>query len=282
MTDAQGQPRMEVFQRWITKALEQLTMEGGLDAWRALFREDDRVAIKVNTLGGPNIATSPQVAMAVALELQNAGVPSEQILIWDRSTRELQKAGYPIREGDVGPFCFGTDRLGYEAFPRIHGSIGSCFSPILTRWATALVDIPVLKDHDLSGVSLSIKNLFGVIHNPNKYHDSGCTPYLVDLLGSPDVQNKLRLSICDGHRAQCQGGPAFVQKWVWPFRGLLVGADPVALDWVGTQILEDRRAKLGLSSLKEAGRSPTHIEAAYSRGLGEGNAKTIQLFELGA
>jgi uncharacterized protein (DUF362 family) len=281
MVDDRGEVQAAVIRAWLTRALEQLTGQHGAAAWQALFRPSDQVAIKVNTLGGPRIATHPHVAEAVARGLQEAGVPSRQILVWDRSSRELSRGGYGIRIKGDGPFCFGTDELGYEAQPRIHGSIGSCFSPILTRWATALIDVPVLKDHDLSGVSLSMKNLFGVIHNPNKYHDSGCSPYLADLLGCPMVQEKLRLIVCDAHRGQCHGGPAFVSRWAWPCRELLIGADPVALDRVGHHMIEDRRHHVGLPSLQEEGRAPVHIQAAYMLGLGEGRIEAIQIHEIG-
>jgi uncharacterized protein (DUF362 family) len=281
MVDASGGVKQAIVQQWITGALERITGQRGQEAWRAIFDPSDRVAIKVNALGGPRIGTSPQVTLAIAQGLMDAGVDPKQILIWDRSARELRDAGYAIREDDGGPLCFGTDRAGYEPAPRMNGSIGSCFSQILTRWATALVDVPVLKDHDLSGVSLAMKNLFGVIHNPNKYHDSGCSPYLADLLGSPEIQGKLRLIVCDGHRAQCQGGPAHVPKWTWPYRGLLVGTDPVALDTVGAKILEGRRREMGLPSLEEAGRAPVHIRAAQERGLGESRLEAIRTHELG-
>ena len=110
-----------------------------------------------------------------------------------------------------------------------------------------------------------MKNLFGVIHNPNKYHGSGCDPYLSDLFEHPSVKEKFRLSVCDAHRAQCQGGPAYVAKWSWPFGGFLVAADPVALDTVGAGILEDRRRSLGLPSLEEAGRPPVHLKTAHRK-----------------
>lgn len=281
MVDEQGEVQVAVIQGWITGALEQLTGQRGVEAWRALFNPSDRVAIKVNALGGTRIATHPRVAEATARALQEAGVPPTQILIWDRSSRELSRAGYDIRRKGRGPLCFGTDEVGYEPRPTIHGSIGSCFSPILTRWATALVVVPPLKDHDLSGVSLSMKNLFGVIHNPNKYHDSGCAPYLVDLLSAPMIQEKLRLIVCDAHRAQCHGGPAYVPQWAWPCRSLLVGADPVALDRIGLQIIEDRRGRMGLSSLAADGRPPIHIQMAHERGLGEGRPEAIKVHEMG-
>ena len=42
----------------------------------------------------------------------------------------------------------------------------------------------VVKDHDLAGVSAGLKNWYGVIHNPNKYHDSCCDPYVADVVAA--------------------------------------------------------------------------------------------------
>ncbi len=275
-----GEQRADMTLRSVTKAMERLTGRKGVDSWRAVFQPGDRVAIKVNALGGPGIATRPEVAMAIAAGIQTAGIDPDQILIWDRSTDELRAAGFTIRERGSGPMCFGTDRLGYEPIPSVHGSIGSCFSRIITRWATALVVVPVLKDHDLSGVSLSMKNLFGLIHNPNKYHDSACSPYLADLLGHPDVQKRMRLVVCDALRAQCHGGPSHAPKWSWAYGGLLMGTDPVAVDRIGAEIIEERRRELGLPSLAEEGRPPVHIAVAHDKGLGEGRVELITVHEM--
>ena len=264
----------------LDKAVEKLTGVPAPDGWRTFFHPKDKVALKINSLGGKSIATHPNVASALAGCLVGAGLKPYNIVIWDRSSRELERAGYEINTRGEGPLCFGTDKVGYEPFPRVHGTVGSCFSPILTKWASALIDVPVLKDHDISGVSLSMKNLFGVIHNPNKYHGTGCDPYLADLLEHPSVKDKFRLSVCDAHRAQYQGGPAYVAKWSRPYGGYLVAADPVALDTVGTGIIEERRRSLGLPSLEEAGRPPVHLKTAHERGLGEGRMNAIDRIEI--
>lgn len=276
------QDQVDLIRTWLRRGLEQLTAEKARDVWKLFFSPQDRIAIKVNGVGGPGIATRPDVAMALAAELMDAGVPGRNILIWDRTSRELSLAGYRIREEEQGPLCFGTDRYGYEPMPRVHGSIGSCFSQVIIRWATCLINVPVLKDHDLAGVSISMKNLFGVIHNPNKYHDQTCSPYLVDLLDHPELRRRQCLVVCDATRAQCHGGPSYSPRWVWPFAGLLISCDPVALDRIGESILSARRRELGLPSLEEENRSPTHISLAGQRGLGEDRIDAIELRHLEA
>jgi hypothetical protein len=64
-------------------ALVQLTGIGdAAAAWRALFGPGEQVGIKVNTIS--RYTTTPQVAYAVAQRLIEAGLPAEQIVIFDR------------------------------------------------------------------------------------------------------------------------------------------------------------------------------------------------------
>jgi uncharacterized protein (DUF362 family) len=160
------------------------------------------------------------------------------------------------------------------------GSIGSCFSKIASSLCTAIVNVPVLKDHDLAGVSIGMKNFFGIIHNPNKYHDSNCNPYVADLNSHPFIKDKLRLIVCDALKAQYHGGPAFKPQWTWDFRGMLIGTDPVALDRVGAQIIEKKRKEVNMSSLKDAGREPKYIQTAARLGLGVDDPSLIDVIAI--
>lgn len=258
------------------------------EAWRSLFNSRDIVALKVNCLSR-GIATNTQVTEAVVEGLRSVGIPAQNILIWERSSSELRDAGYRIAAGRGGgglggARCFGTDAVaggGYEREPEIIGEVGSCFSQVITRYCTALINVPVLKDHDLAGVSVALKNNYGVIHNPNRYHDNNCDPYVAHLNSISYLINKQRLVICDAITAQCHGGPAHKSSWTWGFGGLLVSTDPVALDTVGADIIERRRKEVGLPSLLEAKRPPRWLDTAHSMGLGVGKLSSITVKEIG-
>ncbi|ODS33459.1 MAG: hypothetical protein SCARUB_01431 [Candidatus Scalindua rubra] len=242
-----------------------------LDAWRKLFSEKDIVGIKLNCLAGRRFSPHVEIIEAVINGLRSAGVKEGNIIIFERFSKELKDAGFNIRKNKDGLKCFGTDELpasGYDSQPQVIGSVGSCFSQIVSSYCTAIVNVPVLKDHDLAGVSIGMKNFFGIIHNPNKYHDGNCNPYIADLNTHPYIKDKLRLIICDALTAQYNGGPAFKPQWAWDYRGILVGIDPVALDLIGTQIIEEKRKDVNLPSLKEAGREPKYIKTAAKLGLG--------------
>lgn len=244
-------------------------------AWSSLLQSSKKIGIKVNAMGGRCICTHVELAYAVARHLTAAGISAENIIIWDRLSTELEKGGYTVQKNGSGIKCYGTDS-NYESSLETSGTVGTCFSTIIARQCDALINIPVLKDHDLSGVSLGLKNFYGAIHNPNKYHDNGCDPYIADLNCHPHIKTKLCLTIIDALTAQCQGGPAYRQEWNWPYAGLIFSQDPVAADRIGTHIIEEQRKKKGLPLLAESGRDPVHIQTAAKRGLGNGNFSSIQ------
>jgi len=273
-----------VVRRLVAESIKRLTgasSEG--DGWRSLFSPQDTIGIKINCLGGPMMCTRPELVAAVVEGLtETAGIPAGQIIIWDRYNREIERCGYTMRTKGSGPLCFGTDTSGvdYEDDPLVHRSIGSCFSKILTRRCTAVVNMPVLKDHDLAGVTVGMKNFYGAIHNPNKYHDTNCDPYIADLSSSPPVRGKLRLVVCDALTPQCHGGPAYKERFVWQHSGILVARDPVALDAVGARIIEEQRHKKGLPSLEEQKRPPRYIKSAEALELGWAREDKIRLVEV--
>ena len=252
-------------------------------AWRSLFTSRDVVGVKVNCLAGPELSSHPALVDAVVAGLRKAGVAPSKIFIWDRTTRELGEAGFSINRRGAGTRCLGTDDLpgsGYEERLVMHRSIGSRFSRFLTRECTALVNVPVLKDHDISGVSIGMKNFFGAIDNPNKYHDGHCDPFIADLSSHPLIRDKLRLVVCDAARVQYDGGPSFKPWGAWDYRGLLVARDPVALDATGLRIIEKKRGEEGRPLLEKAGRRPKYIASAAALGLGLADADRIDTVEL--
>jgi uncharacterized protein (DUF362 family) len=122
--------------------------------------------------------------------------------------------------------------------------------------------VPVLKDHGICGITNALKNFFGAIHNPNKYHENRCDPFIADINMLSEIRNKIRITISDVLTAQCEGGPPFMPQWAWPFNGLLVGFDLVALDRIGWDIIEKKRKEMGLLTLKQVNREPTYIATA--------------------
>ena len=247
-------------------------------AMRKLFKPTDLVGIKVNCLGGRGVSTRPEVAMQLAAFLQAAGVAADRIRVWDRTDRELRAAGYPIGSGpDVR--VFGTNEDFDERLVE-WGPSASRFDRVLAAELTAVISCTHLKDHGLAGASLTMKNWYGAVHNPNKLHDDGCAPYVPHLVACPLIHDKLRLNVLDGAVAQCHGGPGRAPRWAWPFGGFLASTDPVAVDAVGRQVLEARRKEVGLPPLAAEGREPRYIAGAARLGLGVADLRRIERVEV--
>ena len=194
--------------------------------------------------------------------------------MWDRDSKEMERAGFPIAEGGERVQYIGTDRVDYEDDLVMYGSVGSRLSRILTRRTDVLINVPVLKDHDGAGVTLALKNMYGVIHNPNKYHPDGCNPYVADVNMLAEIRAKMRLCLCDATTAMYEGGPGYKPEHSWQANSLLAARDAVALDSTGWQMIEQKRAEHGLNTLAAEQREPSTLR--QQRTGNTGWARTIR------
>jgi len=248
------------------------------EAWKNVVKPGQVVGLKINGLG---TSTSITLVAAVCERLRGAGIAEKDIVVWDRSTFDLEHAGFRIGSRRDRIRLIGNEDAGYENELAIHGSAASRLSQTLTRTCDAIINLPVLKDHGIVGVTMALKNFFGAIHNPNKYHGNLGDPYIADVYMLPPIRQKTRLAICDAIVAQYEGGPSYMPQWSWPYNGLIVSRDPVALDFTGWQIIERKRAERGMKSLREDRREPTYIARAADaqHRLGTNDPRRIELVE---
>ncbi|HEX2694273.1 MAG TPA: DUF362 domain-containing protein [Acidobacteriota bacterium] len=249
---------------------------------RRLFGPGDRVGIKINAIGGKLLSTRPDVSLPLASWLAEKTVKPGSVVVWDRTNRELKGAGYRLSSEGSGPRVFGTDTdgAGYGRELVVHRDIGSLFSSIQEDYVTASISLAVLKDHGMAGVTAGMKNYFGAIHNPNKYHDGHCDPYVADVFDAPVVKGKHRLTILDALTVQYHRGPSYHPQWAERAGALVFGIDPVATDAVGWRFIESLRAKKGLPSLAEEHREPSYLATAEKLGLGTADPSRISLVEV--
>lgn len=246
-----------------------------------LFRPGDRVGIKVNTIGGRLISTRPETALALAEVLAAGGVPAGQIAIWDRTNRELREAGYRLTDRSREVKVLGTDTagFGYGRDLVAHRGVGSLFSTLQADFATASVSLAILKDHGMAGITAGLKNYFGAVHNPNKYHDNHCDPFVAEVFDVPVVRDKHRLTIVDALRVQFHRGPSYHAKWADPCGRLIFSLDPVAADSIGRELIERLRRAKDLPSLREEGREPAYLTTAERLNLGQARRENIAVVE---
>ena len=248
----------------------------GVEAAASIFKPSDTVGIKVNCLAGRSLSPRVELVEALVDLLAGAGIDRRKIIVFERSSRELERAGFTIHRQGPPYRCIGTDN-DYDRLPSNSGAIVSCFARMVSTECTALVSFGVVKDHDLSGISAGMKNWYGVIHNPNKYHDNGCDPYIADVARHPFIRDKLRLTVLDGVVAQCHGGPAYRPGATFELGLVAASTDPVAADLWAWQVIEAERQRRDMPTLEEAGRPVRFLATAARHGLGVDDPDRLRL-----
>ncbi|MBN1938396.1 MAG: DUF362 domain-containing protein [Candidatus Aminicenantes bacterium] len=108
---------------------------------------------------------------------------------------------------------------------------------------TALICMPGLKAHWLTGVGTVIKNYIMYSGAPRNYHyqDSAKLGEIWNLL---HVKGKTRLILVDALHPVCDKGPQVDPRYRWAYNGLIAGTDPVAVETVGLKIIQAKRDAL--------------------------------------
>lgn len=251
--------------------------ESSEEGWRSIFpslTNEDVIGIKVNTLF--RLCTHTQVVDAIVQNLVAIGVPENNIIIWDKSDGDLTKGGYRINRSDTGVRCFGTNG-DYDPVNYTIGGQSKRLSKILTQTCDHLINVPVLKDHSISGVTFSMKNHYGSVNDPGSLHGNNCDPYIGDLNNTAPVKEKTRLIILDASVGIYNGGPDGMPQF--QYNSFIMGQDPVALDYHCLQIIDEERKNRGIPLIANSGRSK-HIKTAADLGLGTMDPNEMKVIRL--
>jgi uncharacterized protein (DUF362 family) len=279
-------PPRKPMEKMVDHLMRELTGKSRpLDAWSTLFRADDVVAVKPNTLGRDWCSPSPAMVSVILERLRSVGVKPGNIYVWDRGHLAYTKlyawlkAGKGFKGELRGVNAGLQSKFGYDPRPvKISTGQTEQLDKVI-RKATAVVSVPVWKDHGIAGVTGALKNVaFGIMRRAAAYHGNACTPGIGDFYNLPEVRPKIRLILADVHRAIYEGGPFGGRRHnVWLDR-VLATRDPVALDRVQWNELDRLRKANGLSHLMAGGGhgKPIHIAHAAKLGLGEPNLAKIK------
>ncbi len=249
-----------ILRKMVEAGLQELTGSANpAAAWSRFVRPTDIVGIKVNCLGGPEMCTRPALAQATVDSLQALPLPPNRALVWDRSSRELNRCGFSLNKNRKEAYlCFGTDEggLGYEKELTVNGSVGSLYSTLLTRHCTAMINMPVLKDHGLCGLTASLKNIFGFLPRKDQafYHQNINEVIL-------DLNNMFRSSLCliDGR----MGLEGVISGNPKELGCIILGRNPVSVDSVMTRVMGFDPEKI------------RHIVETAELGLGSNTPKVV-------
>ncbi len=154
-------------------------------------------------------------------------------------------------------------------------------NPIFQK-STSLINVRPLRTHYLAGISGCMKNYIMFADSQPAYHPNSCSD-LGALFKLPMVKGKTRLNILAALTPQFHGrGPHhFSRRYIWSYKGLIVGQDPVAVDAVGLQLIMAKRAQ-SLGKSMSIPPVPRHIRIADTKhGIGTSELSKIDLVKIG-
>jgi hypothetical protein len=152
--------------------------------------------------------------------------------------------------------------------------------PDKARACTALISMPALKAHWLTGIGTVLKNYITLSGNPSSYHDAN-NANLGEIWNMPHVKGKTKLVLVDALRPLCDKGPQPDPRYMWDYRGLIAGKDPVAVEAVCLKVILQKRQELR-GEPWPLSPPPLCVEMADKKyGLGTSRIEQIQLDRVG-
>lgn len=249
----------------VAKAIE---MIGGISKF---VKAGQSVLIKPNIswdrLAEQAATTNPQVVAEVVRLCKNAG--ARQIRIVDRTCNHAQR-------------CYkrsGIEKMASDAGAQVRHVVNSRFKEtaiaegrIVKSWpiykdvfdADVVINIPIAKHHNVSGVSLGMKNIMGLLGgNRGDLHVDFATK-IVDL----NTVIRPTLTIIDAYRVLRRNGPSGGSlDDVEEKKVVIAGTDPVAVDAYAVQLF-------GLQA-----QNIHYLNNAAKRGLGRLDLAKVRIIE---
>ncbi|MGH9768019.1 MAG: DUF362 domain-containing protein [Blastocatellia bacterium] len=310
----------EVVREMMERGMRALTGDAkAVDSWRRFIAPDDIVGVKVNVVGRPWVVSSHPVVAEVVRNLMAVGVKPARIYVYDRFRDQLDQANYAPRlpEG-VNYYAAeranqNIDRLNYDPDVYIEADMfgeedtRSNMMKLISRKLTKIINIPNMKDHGATGVTGCLKNIaYGGFSNVARTHHKGVShtlSFVGSLANVEPIRSRTVLQIMDGLRGVWHAGPgASTLKYVFFPRTIMFGTDPVAIDRLLLDIIDDERKRRGVISIWNRDektldfnngknrnedpntniiiREPGHVEYAGKLGLGVHDIRKIQLKEI--
>jgi hypothetical protein len=195
-----------------------------------------------------------------------AGLPPDQIIIWDKHAGDLRTAGYFELGRKLGVTVAGAADSGYDTntyylpdspvigslvwgdveFGNTNKGVGkkSFVSKLVAQRITKIISVAPLINENSAGICGHFFSLaIGSVDNTRRFEDSGdrLAVALPEIYAMPSVGDKVVLNITDALLGQYQGGPANYLQYSTILQQIWFSRDPVALDTLGLKLLARER-----------------------------------------
>jgi uncharacterized protein (DUF362 family) len=288
-------------------------------AWRRFVEPADHVGIKVNCGGHPWCVSSYEIVAEIVRQLVAVGVPPVQVYVYERFQNQLDEVNYAPRLPEGVQIVAAetgnrhADNRGYDPTTYVEADLfgeedtRSAMMRLVSQRLTKIINVPNMKDHGATGATGCLKNVaYGSFSNVARTHHQGKshTYSFVGTLASVEpLRSRTVLQVMDGLRGVWHGGPfARTRKYLFFPKQILLGTDPVAIDRLLLDIIDDKRKAEGAISIYDRSarylkvddgaardgdpnvniiiREPGHVEYAASLGLGVADKAKIKVEEI--
>lgn len=279
------------------------------DAWAGFFDAKDVVGIKVNCSGAPKIFSERQVVGGIADNLIALGIPAPNIYIYERFPDQLTSVRYDrYLPAGINITAAETTRgsaANYDPNTYVETNFfgeddtRSNMIRLITERFTKIINVPNMKDHAAAGITGCLKNIaYGSFSNVARSHSGAKTntlSFIGTLANVEPLRSRTVLQVMDGLRGVWHGGP-FSEEARFRFypKTILFGTDPVAMDRLLLDVIENKRKAEGALSIWDRSmdavkpgvldprfnsfiREPGHVEYASKLGLGVYDISRIQV-----
>jgi hypothetical protein len=280
---ATGAANDEAVREMMARGMRTLTGAGATpDAWRRFFEASDRVGIKVNCGGYPYCVSAYEIVAETVRQLTGIGVPPSQIYVYERFQNQLDEVNYAphLPEGVTIVAAEranrNVDNTGYDPATYLEADLfgeedtRSNMMRLVSQRLTKIINIPNMKDHGATGATGCLKNIaYGSFSNVARTHQRGKshTYSVVGTLASIEpLRSRTVLQIMDGLRGVWHGGPfARTTRYVFYPRQIMFGTDPVAIDRLLLDIIEEERRAHGAISIWDRSPASLRIDDGQAR-----------------
>jgi hypothetical protein len=306
-----------VVREMMARGMRQLTGAATTEeAWRRFFEPKDVVGIKVNCGGHPWVVSDHGLVAETIRQLMAVGIPAENVYVYERFQNQMDNVNYaPHVPAGVKIVAAESanrrvDNRGYDPATYVEADLfgeedtRSNLMRLVSGTLTKIINIPNVKDHGATGATGCLKNIaYGSFSNVARTHHNGVshTKTFVGTLASVEpLRSRTVLQIMDGIRGVWHAGPfARTRKYVFYPKKLFFGTDPVAIDRLLLDIVDDKRKEMGAISIYDRSpqylkvddgrardadpnvniiiREPGHVEYAASLGLGIADLAKIRV-----
>jgi hypothetical protein len=307
----------EVVREMMARGLCALTGEATAGAaWRRFFVPEDVVGIKVNCGGYPWVVSAYEIVAEAVRQLMALGIPAPQIYVYERFQNQMDEVNYAPHLPEGVPLVAAetanrhADNRGYDPETYLEADLfgeedtRSNMMRLVSRRLTKIINIPNVKDHGATGATGCLKNIaYGSFSNVARTHHQGKShtySFVGTLATVEPLRSRTVLQIMDGLRGVWHGGPfARTRRYVFYPKRIFFGTDPVAIDRLLLDIVDDKRKAEGAISIWNRSpqylkvddgaardkdpdvniiiREPGHVEYAGSLGLGVADRDRIQV-----